>query len=339
MTQVSMTVNGKPASGEVEGRTLLVSFLRDQLGMTGTHVGCDTSQCGACVVHVDGKPVKSCTMLALEADGAEVATIEGQAAPDGTLSAVQQAFPGSPRSAMRVLHPGDGDERDGAAEGEPQADGTGDPWLPGGEHLPLHRLSQYRQGDHGGQRSGRDGHRGGVTGDRRGQRRAEARPTRGSRAGCHPGDNQGGISICRRTTVSAPARSGAKDVRFLSGTGNYTDDINLRGQAYVHFLRSDVAHGRINGIDTRGGGGDARRDPHLYRRGFRGRRRAALRLAGDRQAWSADAGAGASGAGPGQGAPCGRSDCRRRGREPRAGARCGGRPSSWTSRSCRRSST
>jgi len=92
MTQVSMTVNGKPASGEVEGRTLLVSFLRDQLGMTGTHVGCDTSQCGACVVHVDGKPVKSCTMLALEADGAEVATIEGQAAPDGTLSAVQQAF-------------------------------------------------------------------------------------------------------------------------------------------------------------------------------------------------------------------------------------------------------
>jgi carbon-monoxide dehydrogenase small subunit len=87
-----MTVNGKPASGEVEGRTLLVSFLRDQLGMTGTHVGCDTSQCGACVVHVDGKPVKSCTMLALEADGAEVATIEGQAAPDGTLSAVQQAF-------------------------------------------------------------------------------------------------------------------------------------------------------------------------------------------------------------------------------------------------------
>ena len=92
MTQVSMTVNGKPASGEVEGRTLLVSFLRDQLGLTGTHVGCDTSQCGACVVHVDGKAVKSCTMLALEADGAEVATIEGQAAPDGTLSAVQQAF-------------------------------------------------------------------------------------------------------------------------------------------------------------------------------------------------------------------------------------------------------
>ncbi len=92
MAQVSMTVNGKPASGEVEGRTLLVQFLRDELGMTGTHVGCDTSQCGACVVHVDGKAVKSCTMLAAEADGAEVSTIEGQAGVDGTLSVIQQAF-------------------------------------------------------------------------------------------------------------------------------------------------------------------------------------------------------------------------------------------------------
>ena len=92
MTKVSMTVNGTPMSGDVEGRTLLVSFLRDQQGLTGTHVGCDTSQCGACVVHVDGKAVKSCTMLALEAEGAEVATIEGQAAPDGTLNAIQAAF-------------------------------------------------------------------------------------------------------------------------------------------------------------------------------------------------------------------------------------------------------
>ncbi|MDK3020337.1 (2Fe-2S)-binding protein [Pseudodonghicola flavimaris] len=92
MTQVSMTVNGQPATGEVEGRTLLVSFLRDQIGLTGTHVGCDTSQCGACVVHVDGKAVKSCTMLALEADGAEVSTIEGQANADGTLNVIQQAF-------------------------------------------------------------------------------------------------------------------------------------------------------------------------------------------------------------------------------------------------------
>ncbi len=92
MTQVNMTVNGKAVSGEVEGRTLLVQFLRENLGMTGTHVGCDTSQCGACVVHVNGEAVKSCTMLAAEAGGADVATIEGQAAPDGTLNTIQQAF-------------------------------------------------------------------------------------------------------------------------------------------------------------------------------------------------------------------------------------------------------
>jgi carbon-monoxide dehydrogenase small subunit len=92
MAQVKMTVNGKAASGEVEGRTLLSSFLRDSLFLTGTHVGCDTSQCGACVVHVDGVAVKSCTMLAAEAEGAEVSTIEGQAAPDGTLNTIQQAF-------------------------------------------------------------------------------------------------------------------------------------------------------------------------------------------------------------------------------------------------------
>ena len=92
MTQVKMTVNGKPASGEVEGRTLLVHFLRDDLELTGTHVGCDTSQCGACVVHVNGNAVNACTMFAIEADGAEIDTIEGQAAPDGTLNTIQQAF-------------------------------------------------------------------------------------------------------------------------------------------------------------------------------------------------------------------------------------------------------
>ncbi len=92
MSQVTMTVNGKEMSGATEGRTLLSQFLRETLELTGTHVGCDTSQCGACVVHVDGVAVKSCTMLAQEADGAQVATIEGQAADDGTLNVLQQAF-------------------------------------------------------------------------------------------------------------------------------------------------------------------------------------------------------------------------------------------------------
>jgi carbon-monoxide dehydrogenase small subunit len=92
MAQVSMTVNGKPATGEVEGRTLLVDFLRVNLRLTGTHVGCDTSQCGACVVHVDGRAVKACTMFAVEAEGAQVRTIEGMANPDGSLGVIQQAF-------------------------------------------------------------------------------------------------------------------------------------------------------------------------------------------------------------------------------------------------------
>ena len=92
MTKVKMTVNGKAVSGEVEGRTLLSTFLRETLSLTGTHVGCDTSQCGACVVHVNGEAVKSCTMFAQEAEGAEVGTIEGQAAADGSLNAIQQAF-------------------------------------------------------------------------------------------------------------------------------------------------------------------------------------------------------------------------------------------------------
>ncbi|MBD0866588.1 MAG: (2Fe-2S)-binding protein [Rhodobacteraceae bacterium] len=92
MTQVTLTVNGTASIAEVEGRTLLVSVLRDQFDLTGTHVGCDTSQCGTCIVHVDGKAVKSCTMLALEADGAVVDTIEGQANADGSLNVIQQAF-------------------------------------------------------------------------------------------------------------------------------------------------------------------------------------------------------------------------------------------------------
>lgn len=92
MAQVSMTVNGKAVSGDAEGRTLLSDFLRGPLGLTGTHIGCDTSQCGACLVHVNGMSVKSCTMFAIEAEDAEVTTIEGMANPDGSLSAIQQAF-------------------------------------------------------------------------------------------------------------------------------------------------------------------------------------------------------------------------------------------------------
>jgi carbon-monoxide dehydrogenase small subunit len=90
--KVSMTVNGKAVSREVEGRTLLSTFLREGLNLTGTHVGCDTSQCGACTVHVDGRQMKSCSVFAVELEGASVTTIEGMANADGSLSVLQQAF-------------------------------------------------------------------------------------------------------------------------------------------------------------------------------------------------------------------------------------------------------
>ena len=92
MTTVSMTVNGKEVSGDVEDRTLLVQFIREHLQLTGTHVGCDTSQCGACTIHVNGDSVKSCTMLAVQAEGADIKTIEGVANSDGSLHPMQAAF-------------------------------------------------------------------------------------------------------------------------------------------------------------------------------------------------------------------------------------------------------
>ncbi len=90
--KVSMTVNGKPVSAEVEERTLLVNFIRENLRLTGTHVGCDTAQCGACTIHLNGRAVKSCNLLAMQAEGADILTIEGLAKADGTLHPMQEAF-------------------------------------------------------------------------------------------------------------------------------------------------------------------------------------------------------------------------------------------------------
>lgn len=92
LVKLSMTVNGKAVSAEVEPRTLLVDFIRDQLRLTGTHIGCDTAQCGSCTIHMNGKAVKSCNVLAAQADGAEITTIEGVAKPDGTMHPMQAAF-------------------------------------------------------------------------------------------------------------------------------------------------------------------------------------------------------------------------------------------------------
>lgn len=120
MLSVNMNVNGNPVSGEVEDRTLLVQFLRENLRLTGTHIGCDTSQCGACVVLVNGASIKSCTMLAVQADAADVTTIEGLAS-NGELHPMQQAFmdnhglqcgfctPGMVMSALDIVNRNGGD--------------------------------------------------------------------------------------------------------------------------------------------------------------------------------------------------------------------------------------
>lgn len=89
--KISVTINGKQCEGEVEGRELLVNFLREHLSLTGTHIGCDTSSCGACTIHMNGKAVKSCTLLAVQADGAELTTIEGMAS-NGELHPLQDGF-------------------------------------------------------------------------------------------------------------------------------------------------------------------------------------------------------------------------------------------------------
>ena len=92
LAKIKMTVNGKPVSAEVQPRVLLVDFIRDTLRLTGTHIGCDTAQCGACTIHMNGNAVKCCNMLAVQADGANIVTIEGIARPDGTMHPMQAAF-------------------------------------------------------------------------------------------------------------------------------------------------------------------------------------------------------------------------------------------------------
>ena len=143
--KVSMTVNGKAAAADIDPRTLLVQFLRENLRLTGTHVGCDTSQCGACVVHLDGRAVKSCTVLAASCDGAKVTTIEGLA-KDGKLHPMQEAFrehhglqcgfctPGMIMAAVDLAQP----------QGR-QPRRAHDPRGARGQPVPLHGLSQHRR--------------------------------------------------------------------------------------------------------------------------------------------------------------------------------------------------
>ena len=150
MAKISLIVNGNPVNANIDPRTLLVQFLRENLRLTGTHVGCDTSQCGACVVHLDGKAVKACTTLAVMADGHEVRTIEGLAADGAPLHPMQEAFrehhglqcgfctPGMIMTAVDLVH------RKGHDLVRPHH-----PRRARRQSLPLHRLPEHRCVDRG----------------------------------------------------------------------------------------------------------------------------------------------------------------------------------------------
>ena len=146
MASVSMTVNGQAVTRDVEPRTLLVEFLRQHLDLTGTHVGCDTSQCGACVVHVNGASVKSCTMLAAAGRrAAQITTIEGLA-KNGELHPMQAAFREHHGLQCGFCTPGMIMSAIDLREAQPGSVRGGDPRVAGRQSLPLHRLPQYRQG-------------------------------------------------------------------------------------------------------------------------------------------------------------------------------------------------
>ena len=158
MPAVSLTVNGKAVTADVDPRTLLVQFLREHLRLTGTHVGCDTSQCGACVVHVNGIAVKSCTMLALQADGANVLDHRRRRAAGRPAASDAGGFPREPRPAVRLLHARHDDvgDRHGAPQGQRPRRAHHPPGARR-QSVPLHRLPQHRQGDRGGRQS-HEGH-------------------------------------------------------------------------------------------------------------------------------------------------------------------------------------
>ena len=141
---IRVTVNGIEQQSSVEPRMLLVQYLREALNLTGTHVGCDTGQCGACTVLLNGQPVKSCMVLAVQADGAQVQTVEGLKA-ERAISPDSGRLLGEARIAMRLLHTRHDDGGGGAASAQPESHRRRDSRTTRRQSLPLHRLSEYRR--------------------------------------------------------------------------------------------------------------------------------------------------------------------------------------------------
>ena len=235
MPAVSMTVNGKAVTGDVEARTLLVQFLRENLRLTGTHVGCDTSQCGACVVHVDGIAAKSCTTLALQCEGANVTTIEGLAEPDGPLHPMQEAFrehhglqcgyctPGMIMSALDIVRRK-------------------------GNDLDEHTIREQL-----------DGNICRCTGYHNIVKAIAAGAKAMGKGAADSGKRPSNVDQKYReeTAMSATGIGAAvrrkEDLRFITGKGQYTDDVIRPGETRAVFVRSPHAHAKIKSIDIERG--------------------------------------------------------------------------------------
>ena len=216
MTRITVKVDGSSYTDDVEPRTLLVHYLREQLGKTGTVVGCDTGNCGACTVHLDGRSVKSCSLFAVQADGHEVTTIEGLAT-NGQLHPMQQAFHENHALQCGYCTPGMIMQSIDLLADNPDPDRGRGPARARGQPLPLHRLPEHRQG----------------------------RPGRGRRGRC-----------AMTTTEDRPAteignpRRRKEDARLITGRTRWTDNIVLPGMLHIAMVRSPFAHARITGIDT-----------------------------------------------------------------------------------------
>jgi hypothetical protein len=212
--EVCVTINGAERSADLEPRTLLVHFLRDHLDLTGTNVGCDTASCGACTIHVDGRSVKSCTVLAVQVEGADITTIEGLAAADGTLHPMQQAFHEFHALQCVELHARDGHGGGLAGGRVSQPVRTpGPPW-PRGQSLSMYGIPQHREGR-----------------------------ALGGRCVMTTIDEATAPGIGDRMLRK-------EDAKLLTGEAKFVDDIKAPGELWMGMVRSTLAHARIVSIDS-----------------------------------------------------------------------------------------
>ena len=218
MAEITVTVDGVKYADHVEPRMLLVHYLREVVGKTGTPIGCDTSNCGACTVLLDGQSVKSCSVLAVQADGADITTIQGLA--NGGLHPLQRAFHEEHALQCGYCTPGMIMAASDLLRENPHPSDDGDPRRSRGQPVPLHRLREHRP----------------------------RRPAR--RAGGSERMTAQTEAPEAKTAELGKARLRKEDERLITGQTNWTDNITLPGMLHIAFLRSPYAHARITSVDV-----------------------------------------------------------------------------------------